>query len=186
MPETIVCGVCRAVFHASPSHRRKYCNRTCAAIGRTKKTENLQAKYRVRVVKEHPLLGAGTSVLEHRSILWDHIGRGPHKCHRCSTDVSWFPDEDPGCKPLVIDHVDRNSKNNSLDNLAVSCQRCNLMNSPRTVEDDEVFITLPVGTRLRAIELVCPVCETTFLRRKNIDLSVPRYCTPECMYQRNL
>lgn len=184
MPEIIVCGVCQKTFHAPPSHRRKYCSKICGNIGRVKKTEDLQAKYRVLVMKDHPLSGVGKTILEHRLIMWDHIGRGPHQCHRCGVGVSWFLDKDPGCKPLVIDHIDRDSKNNHIENLAVSCQRCNIMNSTRIIDDDETYMIRPDGTRLRAVELTCPVCRLSFLRPKHMDLSITRYCSPRCMYDR--
>jgi 5-methylcytosine-specific restriction endonuclease McrA len=181
MPETIVCGVCGTIFHSSPSHRRKYCSRACGDIGRTKPIEELRANYRMKVLPpDHPLRVNAVAVPEHRVILWNRYGPGTHSCHRCGKSVTWFGR--PASELIVTDHLDQNSKNNDPENLAISCQRCNTMNTKRNVQDDELFIVRKDGTRLRAIQVDCAFCGAAVLIPKCYDPTTRRYCDRRCFY----
>jgi hypothetical protein len=73
----------------------------------------------------HPLSrGFGNGLFEHRKVLYDAIGPGPHPCHWCSVMVDWIVGK---CVKgsLVPDHLDGNRVNNALSNLVPSCNRCN-------------------------------------------------------------
>lgn len=80
--------------------------------------------YRV-LTKEynHPLATQG-QVKEHRKVLYDSIGEGPHRCHweqfsGCGQDqLQWHGD-------LCTDHVNRDTLDNRSENLVPSCRACN-------------------------------------------------------------
>lgn len=87
----------------------------------------------------HPLARRG-SVFEHRKVLYDAIGPGPHQCHWCSKTLEWG-----GRYGLQADHLDGDRLNNDPENLVPSCPGCNMKRSPKplyrkgrvTVEDAE-------------------------------------------------
>jgi len=56
-------------------------------------------------------------IYQHRMVLYDAIGPGPHGCHWCGTMLDW-----PDCQP---DHLDRDRSNNDPGNLVPSCAHCN-------------------------------------------------------------
>jgi hypothetical protein len=69
---------------------------------------------------DHPL-AVGGRIYEHRKVLYDKIGPGPHLCHwRCGRLVNWG-----GTKGLHTDHVDGVRTNNDPDNLVPACPSCN-------------------------------------------------------------
>jgi hypothetical protein len=68
---------------------------------------------------EHPLANKNGQVAEHRKVLFDKIGEGPHPCHWCNKIVSWFD------KSLCSDHLDGDPGNNNQENLVPSCGTCN-------------------------------------------------------------
>lgn len=72
----------------------------------------------------HPLAFANGDVLEHRAVMYDHVGPGKHQCHWCDTTVSWDVNF-PATGALVVDHLNADRLNNDLSNLVVSCQPCN-------------------------------------------------------------
>lgn len=84
--------------------------------------------YRMLTGQIHPLARGG-EVMEHRKVLYDNIGPGPHECHwndrfGCGkTELSWWG------QGLVVDHLDENKLNNNLENLVPSCNMCNLHRS---------------------------------------------------------
>ena len=75
---------------------------------------------------DHPLARRG-KVAEHRKVLYDAIGPGPHPCYwrhlsGCGNDsLTW----DDGTHGINVDHLDEVRLNNDLDNLVVSCRSCN-------------------------------------------------------------
>lgn len=75
----------------------------------------------------HPLATTAAIVLEHRAVLYDKIGPGPHECHWTSLygcDKSVL--EWGGLDGICVDHLDDNTGNNDPDNLVPSCCGCNL------------------------------------------------------------
>lgn len=71
---------------------------------------------------DHPLASQNTYLYEHRKVLYDRIGAGPHCCHWCGCEVVWRA---RGKKKLVADHLDNDKLNNHPDNLVPSCHACN-------------------------------------------------------------
>ena len=76
----------------------------------------------------HPLSRRG-SVLEHRKVLYDAIGPGPHECHWNSlsgcgkTQLVWsMVDRVNG---LHVDHLNNIQDDNRPENLVPSCLGCN-------------------------------------------------------------
>lgn len=71
---------------------------------------------------EHPLSTRTGYLYQHRAVLYDAIGQGPHKCHWCGTEIDWGL---RGGRKLVVDHLDGDKRNNDRANLVQSCHRCN-------------------------------------------------------------
>lgn len=76
--------------------------------------------YRMLTVHGHPLADQWGHVLEHRAVLYDMIGPGPHPCHWCGKAMEW------GGYSLTADHLDFNRSNNDPANLVPSCNPCNI------------------------------------------------------------
>ena len=67
----------------------------------------------------HELRRASPRIYEHRFIYYEAHGEGPFRCYHCGADQTW--------DTMHIDHLDDNPRNNSIDNLACSCPKCNLI-----------------------------------------------------------
>lgn len=76
----------------------------------------------------HPLSSADGRVHRDRLVLWEKIGPGHHPCHWCGRDLQWYSKIRPWSKPdyLVADHLDRNCRNDTPENLVPACYQCNL------------------------------------------------------------
>lgn len=81
--------------------------------------------YRVISALGHPMADRIGRAYEHRVVLYDRIGPGPHRCVWCGDLVSWR--RQLGYKRLVVDHLDERRLNNNPENLAPSCTYCNSM-----------------------------------------------------------
>lgn len=64
------------------------------------------------------------AVMEHRKVLFESVGWGPHPCHWCGRDVDWTAGRMTK-DTLVVDHLNGVKDDNRLSNLVASCQRCN-------------------------------------------------------------
>lgn len=75
---------------------------------------------------DHPLADVNGVVLEHRKVLHDIIGPGPHACHwnyfsECGkTQLTWG-----GLDGIQVDHLDGDKTNNDPANMVASCLACN-------------------------------------------------------------
>lgn len=79
--------------------------------------------YRMVTVVGHPVAYQNGLVAEHRVVLFDAIGYGPHLCHWCGRVLHW---RSSGPAMLVSDHVDQDRLHNAPSNLVPSCCRCNV------------------------------------------------------------
>ena len=76
----------------------------------------------------HPLAHRG-AVREHRKVLYDAVGPGPHECHWNETygcgriSLEWGGLQGDS---LCVDHLDHDRTNNAPENLVPSCIACNL------------------------------------------------------------
>jgi hypothetical protein len=86
-------------------------------------TASLGRRYRTIGAKGHPMAMANGRAYEHRVVLYDAIGPGPHACHWCSAEVDWLTKGDPA--NLLPDHVNGDGADNRIANLVPSCMTCN-------------------------------------------------------------
>ena len=113
-------------------HRSGLCDSCETRLRRTGTLAKRVWKYRsmtshgyVRVQdKTHELAGKHGGIYEHRKVLFDAIGHGPHQCYWCQAPISWVVGR---CikGALVPDHLDGDKSNNALSNLVAACNRCN-------------------------------------------------------------
>lgn len=146
------------------------------------------ARYRYIQSPDHPLATGKGSVAEHRLVLYEKIGPGPHPCHWCQAPVDWLPGERTAAGALTADHVDNDSRNNAPENLVPSCHRCNSIRQLEDlVSDDELWITMTGNRgRHRAVERFCEQCGARFLalaaeKRPNRG----RFCSRGCARRRS-
>lgn len=78
--------------------------------------------YMMRLDRTHPVAAKSGYLFQHRAVLFDAIGYGPHQCHWCGSPVDW---RSPSPRKLVVDHLDGCKINNEVQNLVPSCHRCN-------------------------------------------------------------
>lgn len=93
--------------------------------------------------KDHPLVSTAGMLYEHRMVLYDTIGPGPHSCYWCAKPITWIKGK---CikGALVADHLDGNKQNNDPSNLVAACNPCNaarglFMRWVRKHQDDPVL-----------------------------------------------
>lgn len=68
---------------------------------------------------DHVIAPPSGVMYEHRMVLFDSIGEGPHRCHWCSTPINWGAG-------LEVDHLDHVRDNNTPSNLVATCHGCNV------------------------------------------------------------
>jgi len=172
------CDRCGAVFTRVPTQAGKYCSKECAYAARRKDDP---AHRRMLNAPGHPLAFNSPYIPEHRAILYERIGPGTHHCHHCRQPVTWRPGGGTGKGVLVVDHLDRDPMNNSDENLAPSCTRCNVLNADRTIGDQESFRVLASGVRVRGDARKCEHCGGDFVTwTKNPGRGRGRFCSRSC------
>lgn len=127
--------------------------------------------------------GMTVRIWEHRAVLFDRIGYGPHRCHWCGRCVRWVPGAGGGGGDvLVADHVDGDRRNNDPGNLVPSCQGCNA-HRDRRVADSELFIERQ-GKRRRAVAKSCETCGAEYLTAMH-TAEASRFCSRRCIWDRS-
>lgn len=87
-------------------------------------TVSLGRRYRrIYVPAGHPMRDKSGRAYEHRVVLYEQLGTGPHECFWCGVAVDWLPKGDPQC--LQVDHLNDDGADNRPANLVPSCGRCN-------------------------------------------------------------
>ncbi len=66
---------------------------------------------------DHPLANGVGNIDEHRAVLYDAIGPGPHTCYWCGVEIQW--------PEAVADHLNENKADNRIENLVLTCNECN-------------------------------------------------------------
>lgn len=142
----------------------------------------MSAKYKLVNKPSHPLATKCGNLPEHRIVLYNKIGPGPHNCQWCGDSVTWRVGARTAGGALVVDHLDEDARNNDPDNLVPSCHACNCFrNHPHAIKDGVPLITRKDGTRHQARAAICPTCVNTFL----VEISDQRtnrglYCSRSC------
>lgn len=126
----------------------------------------------------HPLVVNSPYIPEHRTLLFDAIGWGPHPCHYCARPVVWKPGE--GEERLITDHKNRDTHDNSEGNLVPSCSLCSTLNRSVTVLDGEPHRVRADGARRRGVERTCEGCGETFVAWPSKDPTRGRFCSRSC------
>lgn len=181
MVGSIACGQCGDSFLPRQNHGKlqQFCSQQCAYAARRKPAPK-PGQYRMLYLPGHPLAGKAKYLPEHRVLLWNRIGPGPHPCHYCGTLIDWLPGEYTKKGALGVDHIDRNRANNNPSNLVPSCQACNNRNTSRTVLDEEPFVARANGTRLRGESRDCMACGVKFITYPDPRPNRGLYCSRSC------
>lgn len=107
----------RKSFYGDPSHP------AIEGAGRfIRKPQSLWTKtsgyVQAPIYPDHPLYAGSPNIMQHRLVLFDKIGYGPHQCHWCQEHINWG-------NGLEVDHLDWDRQNNDPDNLVAACSPCN-------------------------------------------------------------
>lgn len=156
-----------------------YCSSACAY--KAAKLEKPTARRNV-YLPDHVLAGVNGYVAEHRLVLFEKIGLGPHACHWCGKPINWTSKlvgtGHPGM--LVADHVNCDGLDNRPENLEPACQGCNATRW-HAIQPGELFVVDRNGKRRRAETMTCGTCTKTFVAAlDNRRPGAPRYCSRSC------
>jgi len=114
----------------------------------------------------HPLASSNGKVYQHRQVLYDAMGYGPHLCYKCNAHINWNVG-------LEVDHFDRVRFNNDIDNLGPICLPCN--RASRQWKPAEQWAK---GCNLDPVKVdrlnPCPMCPTGELEPRQA------LCSPKC------
>lgn len=188
------CEKCGKEFERRPAHRSgRFCSLACYhAVGpggrgpRVAKTKG----QRLLARPHHPIAPPSGVVAQSRLVLYDKIGPGVHPCHWCNAPVAWIAGGGPGTPGnLLADHLDWDIHNDSPANLVPSCNTCNAhrtKNGGRAPIADDELTVMWSGRRTRAVKRYCNACGSEFLTiPAEIKKGRGRYCSRDCMYNRN-
>lgn len=84
--------------------------------------------YRTIHAPGHPVATAQGKAYEHRVVLYDSLGEGPHPCHWCQRPMPWLGG---AADAINVDHLDGDRLNNLPDNLVPACLDCNTKRGTR-------------------------------------------------------
>lgn len=105
---------CKMHYHRWYRHGSTDAKSTTSGV-----TASQGRKYRTVSAKGHPVAMRNGRAYEHRVVLYDTIGKGPHCCHWCGTSIDWKGELQP-------DHLNGATDDNRPENLVPSCRRCNV------------------------------------------------------------
>jgi hypothetical protein len=175
MTDAICSGsVCAVVDCGRPRHSHGLCRMHVRRLKRNGDLERRRAEqgtgelrkdgYRAITAHGHPLADSRGRVLEHRRVLFDEIGIGPHACFHCGAPVNWGRSiwSDSGC--LVVDHLDRDRSNNDPANLVAACNPCNCNSSKTHCVNGHPFNE--ENTRMYRGKRCCRACGRDDMRRR--------------------
>lgn len=92
--------------------------RTGSTELRPRPTSGWSKGYKIIYEPEHPITQKSNGwMFEHRKVAYEKYGPGAHECHWCSKKIDWSSN--------TVDHVNNDKKDNSPDNLVLSCSPCN-------------------------------------------------------------
>jgi hypothetical protein len=184
-----VCKYCGKEFSfpdwKTTPNKGQYCTMSCRAKATWTNRKSDDARYRCIRNPHHPLASKNGTVHEHRAMLYDKIGPGPHSCNWCGRLLDWLPGKKNIQGSITVDHLDNNGRNNVLDNLVASCHGCNCSRGRKdSIQDTELFITMKGNRgRHRAVERICKNCGKTFLHLKaDKRPNAGQFCSKPCMY----
>jgi len=184
-----ICGVSFTAEYRANRPARRFCGHQCSGTARRKHIH--PSKYKLVWAPHHPLTTHKAQQLtEHRAILWEKIGPGPHTCHRCGAFVTWvIGGTGTAIGELIVDHINRNKRDNAPNNLAPSCRACNGLNHDtyrNAIQDDEPFLVhAATGHRYRAVKSTCINCGKEFIgQRAKRSKPASKYCSRQCYFTR--
>ena len=181
--KTHQCPICAASFTAIPSVRRKYCSQQCAGKALRKRPEQIRSRYRAIWIPGHPLADNRGLVKRNRAILYEKIGSDSHPCFWCGKVVTWMARTSLTDAYLVADHLDGDTHNDDPTNLVAACNTCNSKRTCR-IKEDETYVVLKSGKKLRGVEKQCIYCACEFVVANSKSEQI--FCSRPCFigYQR--
>ena len=119
-PEGCQCGVHKTITAEEKAERGRLISE--AKRGNNHSGGFVSRGYFVLLLqKNHPLAAPDGKLYEHRKVLYDKIGPGPHLCHwGCGKLLDWG-----GKQGICADHLDGDRLNNTPENIVPSCMSCN-------------------------------------------------------------
>jgi hypothetical protein len=167
-----------------PGRPNRFCSQSCyfaSATRRKKRVAKVKGQRMKRAVG-HPIAPPSGVVAVSRLTLYDHIGGGPHPCHWCGAVVQWKTGLVPGA--LIVDHLNWDQNDDRVENLLVSCNRCNSHRvadkSKRLIEEGEPTV-IRNGRPTRAVQRSCESCGNEFLTiPAEVAKGKGRFCSRSC------